>query len=109
MWCLLFATAALAGFAGVFWPVPQNIFSPPKRGSFFWWGGVANPPNPETRGRSFDGSGRDALHWIPRPPEGTWGALVSITLLASHGSGRIMLLGSDPLFSCAHQINHALT
>jgi hypothetical protein len=34
--------------------------------------------------------------------------LFSTTLLASHGSGRIMLEGLTPLFSRTHQINHAL-
>jgi hypothetical protein len=61
---LIVALAALAGFAGVFWPVPKHL-SPPKRRSFFWWERVANPPNPETRRSGFDGSGRDALCWIP--------------------------------------------
>jgi hypothetical protein len=45
---------------------PCRKHLPPRRGGLlFWWGRVANPPNPETRRGSLDGSGRDALHGIP--------------------------------------------
>lgn len=52
------------GFRGCVLARAANIFSPKEGGLLFWWGRVANPPNPETRRSSFDGSGSDALHLI---------------------------------------------
>src|SRR5262244_3600251 len=49
------------GFAGFVFGPCRKHFPPPKRGSFFGVGRVANPPNPETRRSGVGGSGRDAF------------------------------------------------